>query len=151
MTINHPSFGACPPDRVIIFDTTLRDGEQSPGFSMTTPEKLRMAHALAALGVDVMEAGFPVASPDDFAAVHGIASGWVPLRAHLGGTSAGQAASLYLFTYYLGSAVFGTASGAAWTRAGWPGSVTLSVVLMLLVVALAVLLRRTPSLVPGVR
>lgn len=76
---------------------------------------------------------------------------WVPLRAHLGGTSAGQAASLYLFTYYLGSAVFGTASGAAWTRAGWPGSVTLSVVLMLLVVALAVLLRRTPSLVPGVR
>jgi 2-isopropylmalate synthase len=73
MTLHHPSFGACPPDRVIIFDTTLRDGEQSPGFSMTTPEKLRMAHALATLGVDVMEAGFPVASPDDFAAVHGIA------------------------------------------------------------------------------
>ena len=42
-----------------------------------------------------------------FFAVHGVASGWVPLRAHLGGTSAGQAASLYLFTYYLGSAVFG--------------------------------------------
>lgn len=86
-----------------------------------------------------------------FFAVHGVASGWVPLRAHLGGTSAGQAASLYLFTYYLGSAVFGTASGAAWTRAGWPGSVALSVVLMLLVVVLAVLLRRTPSLVPGIR
>ena len=86
-----------------------------------------------------------------FFAVHGVASGWVPLRAHLGGTSAGQAASLYLFTYYLGSAVFGTASGAAWTRAGWPGSVALSVVLMLLVMVLAVLLRRTPSLVPGMR
>ncbi|PAX06756.1 2-isopropylmalate synthase [Sphingomonas lenta] len=74
MTVHHPSFGRVAPDRVIIFDTTLRDGEQSPGFSMTAAEKLRMAHALASLGVDVMEAGFPVASPDDFAAVHTIAS-----------------------------------------------------------------------------
>jgi len=74
MTINHPSFGTIADDRVLIFDTTLRDGEQSPGFSMTTAEKLRMAHALAEMGVDVMEAGFPIASPDDFAAVHAIAS-----------------------------------------------------------------------------
>ncbi len=74
MTINHPSFGPLAPGRVIIFDTTLRDGEQSPGFSMTAAEKLRVAQALAQLGVDAMEAGFPVASPDDFAAVHKIAS-----------------------------------------------------------------------------
>lgn len=74
MILNHPSFGCVAPDRVIIFDTTLRDGEQSPGFSMTAAEKLRIARALADLGVDVMEAGFPVASPDDFAAVHAIAS-----------------------------------------------------------------------------
>ena len=45
---------------VRIFDTTLRDGEQSPGFSMNTQEKIRMAHQLAALGVDIIEAGFPI-------------------------------------------------------------------------------------------
>jgi len=69
MTIQHPSFGAMADDRVIIFDTTLRDGEQSPGFSMTLSEKLRMAEALAELGVDVIEAGFPIASNDDFQSV----------------------------------------------------------------------------------
>jgi len=47
---------------VRIFDTTLRDGEQSPGFSMNTEEKIRMARQLAALGVDIIEAGFPIAS-----------------------------------------------------------------------------------------
>ncbi len=73
MTIQHPSFGTMPEDRVIIFDTTLRDGEQSPGFSMNLSEKLRMAEALAELGVDVMEAGFPIASPGDFESVHAIA------------------------------------------------------------------------------
>jgi 2-isopropylmalate synthase len=72
--IDHPSFGRVPDDRVIVFDTTLRDGEQSPGFSMNASEKLRMAEALAALGVDVLEAGFPVASPDDFESVHAIAN-----------------------------------------------------------------------------
>ncbi|HQT74385.1 MAG TPA: 2-isopropylmalate synthase, partial [Acidiphilium sp.] len=61
MTIHHPNFGAIPDDRVFIFDTTLRDGEQSPGFSMNLDEKLRMAEALAELGVDVIEAGFPIA------------------------------------------------------------------------------------------
>src|ERR1700678_4366151 len=59
-------------DRVFFFDTTLRDGEQSPGCSMTTPEKLRMAHALEALGVDILEAGFAIASPGDFAAISAI-------------------------------------------------------------------------------
>src|SRR5215208_4043273 len=60
-------------DRVIIFDTTLRDGEQSPGFSLTSEQKIKMAQQLARLGVDVIEAGFPAASPDDFAAVQRIA------------------------------------------------------------------------------
>lgn len=61
------------PDNVIIFDTTLRDGEQSPGCSMTTPEKLKVAEALVELGVDVIEAGFPIASPGDFEAVKAVA------------------------------------------------------------------------------
>jgi len=61
-------------DRLYIFDTTLRDGEQSPGCSMNIDEKMRVAHALAALGVDVIEAGFPIASPGDFEAVYRIAS-----------------------------------------------------------------------------
>jgi 2-isopropylmalate synthase len=60
-------------DRVRIFDTTLRDGEQSPGASMTSAQKLDVARALARLGVDVIEAGFPAASPDDLAAVQSIA------------------------------------------------------------------------------
>jgi 2-isopropylmalate synthase len=60
-------------DRIIIFDTTLRDGEQSPGCSMNLDEKLRLARQLEILGVDVIEAGFPVASEDDFAAVQAIA------------------------------------------------------------------------------
>jgi 2-isopropylmalate synthase len=56
-------------NRVWIFDTTLRDGEQSPGCSMTVPEKVRMAHKLVELGVDILEAGFPIASEGDFDAV----------------------------------------------------------------------------------
>src|SRR5579875_815211 len=60
-------------DRLIIFDTTLRDGEQSPGASMNLAEKLQVAHALKDLGVDVIEAGFPIASPGDFEAVQRIA------------------------------------------------------------------------------
>lgn len=59
--------------KVIIFDTTLRDGEQSPGCSMNLPEKLRMARQLDRLGVDVIEAGFPIASDGDFEAVQSIA------------------------------------------------------------------------------
>ena len=56
-------------DRLIIFDTTLRDGEQSPGFSMNTHEKIRLAHQIEALGADIIEAGFPIASDDDAHAV----------------------------------------------------------------------------------
>ena len=60
-------------ERITIFDTTLRDGEQSPGCSMNIPEKLRMAQTLDALGVDILEAGFPIASDGDFCAVQLIA------------------------------------------------------------------------------
>ncbi len=60
-------------DRVVIFDTTLRDGEQAPGCSMTQPEKLRVARALSELGVDVIEAGFPAASRGDWEAVNAVA------------------------------------------------------------------------------
>ena len=60
-------------DRIKIFDTSLRDGEQSPGFTMSAAQKLAFAHALAELGVDVIEAGFPNSSPADFGAVQAIA------------------------------------------------------------------------------
>src|SRR3954466_9148917 len=60
-------------DRVIIFDTTLRDGEQCPGATMTFEEKLEVADFLDAMGVDVIEAGFPIASDGDFEAVTAIA------------------------------------------------------------------------------
>ena len=72
MSIEHPSFGKLEDDRIIIFDTTLRDGEQSPGFSMNLNEKIRMAEALTELGVDVLEAGFAIASPGDFESVKAI-------------------------------------------------------------------------------
>lgn len=70
-------------ERVYIFDTTLRDGEQSPGCSMTVPEKLRMAHKLAELGVDILEAGFPIASEGDYQAVRLVSSElpWVQVAA----------------------------------------------------------------------
>jgi 2-isopropylmalate synthase len=61
------------PNRVHIFDTTLRDGEQSPGISLNTAEKVEIAQQLARLGVDVIEAGFPITSPGDFEAVEAIA------------------------------------------------------------------------------
>src|ERR1700723_4789973 len=60
-------------ERVRIFDTTLRDGEQSPGAAMTLEQKLEVAELLDAMGVDIIEAGFPVASEGDFAAVNEIA------------------------------------------------------------------------------
>ena len=69
-------------DHIVIFDTTLRDGEQSPGCSMNLEEKLRMARLLDEMGVDVIEAGFPVASRGDFEAVQAIRrakqqTGWI--------------------------------------------------------------------------
>ena len=60
-------------DRVYIFDTTLRDGEQSPGFGMGAEAKLELAQQLARLGVDVIEAGFPISSPGDFESCRRIA------------------------------------------------------------------------------
>ncbi len=62
------------PQRVSIFDTTLRDGEQSPGCSMNLNEKVRLARKLQSLGVDVIEAGFPIASEGDFAAAKAVAA-----------------------------------------------------------------------------
>ncbi|HEV2246972.1 MAG TPA: 2-isopropylmalate synthase, partial [Terriglobia bacterium] len=61
-------------EKLFIFDTTLRDGEQSPGCSMNLDEKLRMARQLDRLGVDILEAGFPIASQGDFDAVSAIAA-----------------------------------------------------------------------------
>src|SRR5262245_59709174 len=72
-TTNPDNSKASDDTRVRVFDTTLRDGEQAPGFSMTRAQKLRIAHALAELGVDVIEAGFPQASDGDFASVQTIA------------------------------------------------------------------------------
>src|SRR5215210_2339844 len=73
----HHSFEVSPvstPRTIRIFDTTLRDGEQSPGCSMNLREKMEIAQALVALGVDIIEAGFPIASPGDFEAVREIAA-----------------------------------------------------------------------------
>jgi YNFM family putative membrane transporter len=95
------------------------------------------------LGVAVMTAGF--------FAVHGVTSGWVPTRAHAGGVAAGQAASLYLFAYYLGSSVFGSVTGHAWSVGGWPGVVLLAGGLVVVTGVLALWLRRIPSLDPLVR
>jgi MFS transporter, YNFM family, putative membrane transport protein len=92
------------------------------------------------IGLAVMTAGF--------FAVHGVASGWVPARAHAGGVASGQAASLYLFAYYLGSSVFGTVTGRAWTVGAWPAVVLLSSGLVLVTGLLAMWLRHTPSLDP---
>jgi 2-isopropylmalate synthase len=61
-------------DRIAVFDTTLRDGEQSPGCSMNAGEKLRLARQLARLGVDVIEAGFPIASKGEWESVYSIAA-----------------------------------------------------------------------------
>ncbi len=61
-------------EKIIIFDTTLRDGEQSPGASLNIYEKIEIAHQLAKLNVDVIEAGFPISSPSQFDAVYAISS-----------------------------------------------------------------------------
>jgi len=83
-----------------------------------------------------------------FFAIHGVASSWVPARAHAAGLATAQAASLYLFTYYLGSSVFGALGGHAWSSAGWPRVVLLAAGLVAVVGVLALVLRRTPSLLP---
>jgi 2-isopropylmalate synthase len=72
-TVSDPAVDGVDANRVYIFDTTLRDGEQSPGASLTSAEKLEIARQLSRLGVDIMEAGFPAASPDDLLGVQRIA------------------------------------------------------------------------------
>jgi len=94
------------------------------------------------VGLAVMTAGFFV--------VHGVASSWVPVRAHAGGVASAQAASLYLFAYYLGSSVFGNLAGRAWSAGAWPAVVALSLSLVVISGLLAAWLRRTPALVTGV-
>ncbi|KAJ3117237.1 hypothetical protein HDU96_007496 [Phlyctochytrium bullatum] len=79
MVLNDSTNGALNKDKLIIFDTTLRDGEQSPGVTLTADEKVEIARQLSRLGVDVCEAGFPVASVGDFEAVQRIAKEVGPL------------------------------------------------------------------------
>lgn len=95
------------------------------------------------LGLAVMTAGFFV--------VHGVASSWVPTRAHAGGVAAGQAAALYLFAYYLGSSVFGSLAGRAWSAGAWPAVAGLALLLVVAAAFLAAWLRHTPSLDPHLR
>ena len=72
-TPTSPAASSSAKDRVIIFDTTMRDGEQAPGASMSLEEKLELAKILEEMGVDVIEAGFPIASNGDFESVRRIA------------------------------------------------------------------------------
>jgi YNFM family putative membrane transporter len=90
------------------------------------------------LGLAVMLGGF--------FAVHGVASGWAPARAHAGGIPSGQAASLYLFAYYLGSSVFGSLAGPAWARGAWPAVAAMALALLATSGLLAAWLRHIPSL-----
>lgn len=92
------------------------------------------------VGLAVMTAGF-------FGA-HGVASGWVATRAHLGVGGTGPAASIYLFAYYGGSSVFGSLAGDAWSSGGWPTVVWLAGALVLVGLAMSLFLMRTTSLVP---
>lgn len=78
--------------RIHIFDTTLRDGEQAPGCTMNPREKVELARQLERLGVDVIEAGFPVSSPDDFAAVQEVAR--TVTRSTVGPPSAGPSGGI---------------------------------------------------------
>ena len=96
---------------------------------------------LIVLGLALMTAGF--------FAVHGVASGWVPARAHVSGGGTGQASSLYLFSFYLGSSVFGGLAGTAWSHSGWTGVALEAGALFLVTLMLAVLLKNVPSKVPN--
>jgi YNFM family putative membrane transporter len=109
------------------------------GLLLTLPDRL----PVIVVGLAVMTAGF--------FCVHGVASGWVPVRAHAGGLPSAQAASLYLFCYYAGSSVFGSLSGTAWSLGSWPAVVTLSLVFVVISGVLSTGLRRVPTLVPDGR
>ena len=104
------------------------------GVLLTLPPSLPVAVA----GLALLTIGF-------FAA-HGVASGWVPVRAHAGGVAAGQAASFYLVVYYVGASVFGSLAGRAWSTAGWPAVAALAAGLLAVSAALALCLTQIPSL-----
>jgi YNFM family putative membrane transporter len=104
------------------------------GVLLTLPASLPVIIA----GVGALTVGFFI--------VHGLASSWVAARSHAFGVSTGQAAAFYLFSYYLGSSVFGSLGGRAWTSAGWPGVVTLAGGLLSVAGALSLVLRRIPPL-----
>ena len=109
------------PKTIRIFDTTLRDGEQSPGASMNIEEKLRIAHQLEKLNVDVMEAGFPIASEGDFEAVKKIAQ---TIRGpQIAGLSPGQRQG---HRPRLGSAEVSPANGGGSTPSSPPATSTCS-------------------------
>ena len=85
-----------------------------------------------------------------FFVVHGVVSGWVPVRASAGGVGTAQAASLYLFAYYLGSSVFGGLAGPTWAAGAWPAVAALALALLAVCAGLACWLRRIPALAgPG--
>ncbi|MEV4343022.1 MFS transporter [Actinoplanes sp. NPDC049596] len=109
------------------------------GLLLTLPDRL----PIMIVGLAVMTAGF--------FCVHGVASGWVPVRAHAGGVPAGQAASYYLFAYYAGSSVFGSLAGTAWSLGSWPAVVALASVFVGISGVLALNLRRVPVLTSVVR
>lgn len=106
------------------------------GLLLTLPDNL----ATTVTGLAIMTAGF--------FCVHGVASGWVPVRAHAGDVPPAQAASLYLFAYYTGSSLFGNVAGAAWSHGAWPAVVLLAAACVLTSGLLTGSLRRTPSLIP---
>ncbi|HET7303932.1 MAG TPA: MFS transporter [Segeticoccus sp.] len=96
---------------------------------------------LVVLGLAVTTGGF-------FAA-HGVASGWVPARAHIAGAAVAQASSLYLIAYYLGSSLFGDLAGVAWSAGSWPAVVALSGSLIVVTLLLGLFLRRVPRAQPA--
>ncbi|WP_168211881.1 MFS transporter [Ruania zhangjianzhongii] len=109
------------------------------GLLLTVPDNL----VAIILGLAVMTGGF--------FAVHGVASGWVPVRAHAAGIAPGPAASVYLFAYYLGSSVFGSVAGLVWSGGHWTGVLTLTLTLTGIVIVLSLLLRRTRPRGEGAR
>lgn len=104
------------------------------GLALTGPDRL----PVVVTGVALLTAGFFV--------VHGLASGWVPARAHAGRVATGQAAAFYLFSYYLGASVFGALAAHLWLAHGWAGVTALSAVLLVICGVLALALRRMPQL-----
>jgi YNFM family putative membrane transporter len=104
------------------------------GLLLTLPGRL----PVVVLGLAVLTAGF--------FCLHGVASGWVPARAHAGGVAAGQAASLYLVAYYAGASIAGSVAGTAWSVGGWDGVVLFAALLVAAAGGLALRLRKVPAI-----